>query len=160
MNRPILALSIIILVLFASSANLFGAAKDPDFIKSELIKNIGDNLDGEDEAISVIQGLKKESLGKGSPYYTYNGVKLEDMDVETLKKLNDRVGSEVARIRTDMINRQLETVRQAQRVTDAARQAARIPAAVTQPPQTPPRPPQMPPSVEQPPNAPQIPPKR
>ncbi|MDP2912635.1 MAG: hypothetical protein Q8N91_01330 [Candidatus Omnitrophota bacterium] len=133
-----------------------------EITQQEFVQHLEETLDYDDEALGAIPELKKEEGG----FYTYNGVKLEDLDREKLNTVFSRIQNEIGRIRTERLNQQLESIRQAQQANMAAQQAARIPAVFTLPPkppqvpQPPPSPPQIPmtPQVPQPPpNPPQVP---
>lgn len=123
-----------------------------DMTKTELADDIIDNLDREDSILDMVPGLEKRTSPDGKEYYTYQGTRLEDLDKDTLDKIFGRVRNEALRIRTDNINRQLETVRRANSIRAAAvPQAPRppVPAAIAppqppravQPPSKPPAPP-------------------
>lgn len=124
-----------------------------DMTMSELAEDITDNLDREDSILNMVPGLEKKSDPDGKEYYTYQGTRLQDLDRDTLDKVFGRVRSEALRIRTDNINRQLETIRGANRAIVSIPQPpprAQVapPAAppsqaqrIPQPPQRPPAPP-------------------
>lgn len=123
--------------------------------KEELVAEIKDELDREDEIPSYIPGLGMQRAADGTPQYSFaqgGSVKaLEDLDQDLLRNLLTRVRQTATKINTDRIQKQLETIRQAQRLQ------------TMRPPEPPPRPPQVPqtPSVpRQPPQPPPQPPRR
>lgn len=135
----------------------------------ELVERIRNLADQEEEVVNFTPGLKQEKGEDGNTFYTYEGVKLEDLDREKLDKILSRVQNEAVRIRTDRLNRQLESIRMAQQATENAQRASQIrPPAISAPPQQPPRipqPPQSPPNTSQtqapkPPPVPPAPPRR
>lgn len=129
----------------------------PDELRQYLIET----LDHEAEVFSFIPELKKEKEG----VYTYKGKKVEDLDNEQLQGVFKRVQNEIVRIRTERLNRQLESIRQAQQAITNAQRASRPSAAPTPPPQPPqqikiPQPPQTPPAPPKIPAPPPQPPRR
>jgi hypothetical protein len=127
---------------------------------AELAEYIGDLMEMEEEAINQIPEMKRVSERDGKSYYTYNGAKLADLDMETINKLYNRVQAEITKIRTDRIQRQLDNIRQAQQATQAAQQASRAAETVrlqqqvprvSTPPPTPPSQPPTPPRTPSPP---------
>lgn len=130
------------------------------FTKDEIAKHVKEMLDHEEEVINLIPGLKKSMTEKGESFYTYEGTRLEDLDKGTLDKIFSRMNQEVTRIRTERLNKQLESIRHAQQITSAAAGAAKIPTPPPQPPRiySGPSVPSTPPSVAQPPRTPVLPP--
>ena len=132
--------------------------------KAEMLADIKESLDNEKEIFDYIPELKKSKNKEGKNIYNYiinkQALSLDALDEATLEKLQGRVHQVEAKIRADNINRQLETIRQAQQ---ASAQAPR-PPVVVMPPQ-PPRPPvtapipPRPPEVVTAPRAPSIPPQ-
>lgn len=122
---------------------------------AELAEHIKGMLEHEDEILNFIPDLKKEKDSAGNIFYTYQGLKIENMDKERLDKLFSRIQNEAVRVRTERLNKQLESIRQAQQASIAAQQASRVPTVVT-----PPRPPQPPPTPPKPPPPPPAPPRR
>ena len=117
-------------------------------------------LEHEEEILSFIPGLKKEKDAEGKVFYAYQGVKLSDMDRKELDKLFNKVQQEAVRIRTEKLNRQLESIRQAEQATRAAQQAARTATPPPQPPKAPAPPPATPQIPKTPPPPPPAPPRR
>ena len=117
--------------------------------KGELAADIIKNLDREDSILGLVPGLEKKSGPGGKEYYAYQGTMLQDLDKETLDKIFGRVRNEALRLRTDKLNRQLETVRRASVTGAVVSQAPRspVPQAINNPPriprtiQPPPKPP-------------------
>lgn len=115
-----------------------------DMTAQELVDGITKVLDRSADVMDYVPGFKQEKGPEGKEYYTYNGTKLEKLDKEKLAAIYNRVRQERTRLNTERINRQLETIRQAQQAANVANQASRIPT-VTQPPAQPPRIPPAPP---------------
>ena len=151
----ILLLTAVCLISFVSP--LFSAEKSrkisKDMTKEELISEIKESLEDEDELLEVMPGIKKLKDASGTAYYEINGTRLEKMDREALRGLFNRVSNEMNKIRTDRINNQLETIRQAQQATAAAQQASK---GAYSAPQLPPAVPNIP-KVYQPPQIPKTP---
>ncbi len=119
-----------------------------------MAERIAETLLHEDEILNFIPGLKKEKVSDGKDFYTYQGVKIDELDKEKLQELYNKVNNEAVRIRTERLNRQLESINQAHQATIAAQQALRVPRPVAPPPQPPPTNP----TVVQPPKPPPMPP--
>ena len=138
------------------SANEVKKAETPrkarkDMTKSELADIIVRDLDREESILNLVPGLEKKSDSEGKEYYTYNGTKLEGLDRDTLDKIYGRVRNEALRLRTDKLNRQIETVRRVNSTRVMVPQVPRtaIPPKINVPPQTPARtvqPPSRPPA--------------
>lgn len=105
--------------------------KRKDMTKTELAADIKKNLEQEDSIMNMVPGLEKKADPDGKEYYSYQGTRLEDLDKDTLDKIFGRVRNEALRLRTDKLNRQIETVRRASAVTVAA---PRVPAPPPVPP--------------------------
>jgi len=118
------------------------------YTREEMIADIKEILDDEEEILNLIPGLKKTTTEKGESFYTYEGLKPEELDKEKLGKIFYRVRQEATRIRTNRLNEQLENIRRNQRLTaPAGGGVSRVPALPTQPPrilQPPPAQPQIP----------------
>lgn len=125
-----------------------------DMTKDELIKEMKSILASENEILGRIPGLKAEKDANGEEFYTYQGVRLEAVDRGQLEKIYSRIRSEALRIRTDRINRQLETIKRTQRI---ATPPPALPPSGAKIPPTPPTTPRIPKS---PPKAPPLPPRR
>ena len=126
-----------------------------DMTKDELAADITKNLGREESILNLVPGLEKKSGSEGKEYYTYQGTRFEDLDKDTLDKIFGRVRNEALRLRTDKLNRQIETVRRAGAMAAAVPQTPRmpVPPAVNIPPQTPKsvQPPSKPPAPPAPP---------
>lgn len=145
----LLALGLIISSSICQAAEKKAAAKK-ELTKQELVAHLKMMLEHEDEVLSFIPELKKEKDAKGNISYLYKGKKIEDIDEKSLRGLYSRTQNELTRIRTERLNKQLESIRRADQAARAAQQASRIPRVVT-PPQQPPSPPQIPKQPPQPP---------
>ena len=110
-----------------------------DMTKGELAADIADNLEEDDSILNLVPGLEKKSDPEGREYYTYQGVKLEDLDIDTLDNIFGRVRNESLRLRTDRLNRQIDTVRRASAIRTAVPQVSRppVPPRINTPPQAP-----------------------
>lgn len=84
----------------------------------KFVEYIKELLDYEDEVLAAIPELKKEEDG----FYTYNEVRLEELDREKLDALYSRIQNELNRIRLERLNAQLESIRQAQQAIRAVQQ--------------------------------------
>lgn len=98
-----------------------------EFTRDEKMKAIKSNLDSFGEITNSVQGLKKEADASGAAFYTLQGTKIEDLNDDALDKLFSRVNTEAVRLRTDRLNRQLETIRRANEITRMNRQATAVP---------------------------------
>ena len=124
----------------------------PEKTKEEMLTDIKNNLKAYDEIFNSMPALKAQKDEAGNFFYTYKGIKLEDMSAEDLKKISLRIGQLAVKIRTENIQRQLNTIKNAQKLQGAGSQGA--PGAV----RTPAQPPHVPPSVPAVPKAPPAPP--
>ena len=113
--------------------------KMPNRALAERIKGM---LIREKGVINFVPGLKEMQDADKNIYYTYNGTKLEDLDNATLNRIFNRVRNEALRLRTERLQKQLNAMKQGQRIGGAAvgpkipqiSAASRLPS---QPPQTP-----------------------
>jgi len=121
--------------------------------RKELEEHLKMMLEHDKDVLNFIPELKARKDSSGNVSYAYQGVSLEKLDDKTFRKLYQKTQNELARIRTERLNKQLESIRQAQAASNAAQAASRIPRVVTPPPQ----PPQVP---KQPPAPPPQPPRR
>jgi hypothetical protein len=127
-------------------AALVFAASSKDMTVQELADGITKVLDRSDDVMDYVPGFKQEKDPEGKEYYTYKGTRLEKLEKEKLIAIYNRVRQERTRLNTERINRQLDTIRQAQQATNIANQASRIPTVTTPPPAPPPaQPPRTPP---------------
>jgi hypothetical protein len=127
--------------------------------RAELVEHLKMALEHQDEVLGFIPELKKEKDAKGNIDYLYKGKRIEDIDEKSLHNLNSKVRNELARMRAERLNRQLESIRQAGEASRAAQAGSRVPHVVTPPPQ-PPQVPRQPPSPPQIPKPPAQPPRR
>jgi len=107
-----------------------------DMTKAELAADITKNLNREESILNMIPGLEKKSGPEGKEYYTYKGTKLEDIDRDTLDKIFGKVRSEALRLRTDKVNRQIETVHRVNAVSQIPKLPI-VPQTIVTPPQVP-----------------------
>ena len=117
-----------------------------ELTKAEMVEHIKGNLDRLEEILNFIPGLTKETDPAGNMTYAYKGKSLEDLDQEELTKLYGRVSNEAVRLRTERLNRQLESIRRANEITRQVRQGIPVPQIPAPPPKspavyTPPQPP-------------------
>ncbi|GEM_PF-5023667 len=131
------------------------------FSKEEYLEHIKGILDYNRELLDFIQEVKKVKGPDNKEYYALNGTNIDNLDVDALQKLYLRIQNEYVRIRTERINKQMETILQAQRAAQQAQQAARVSAvpAAPQQPYRPPLPPTPPPSSQPGPQVPKPPPQ-
>lgn len=131
-----------------------------EMTKEEMIAGIKKNLETANEIISAAPGLKSEKDNEGKVFYTYNDLKLEDTGKEDLQRLFTRVSQAAVKYRTERIEKQLQSVRQAQQATKTAAGAGKttgpaapptMPGALKTP--TPGRAPAIPSSLATPPSA-------
>lgn len=94
--------------------------------KADIVTRIKNALTNKDEIIQTIQGLAKEQDASGNVAYKYNGVKLDDVDKETLWKILGRAQNEATRINMDRLNRQLAQIKQIEAANRAAQQSRQI----------------------------------
>ena len=119
------------------------AEPEKPLTRADKLKSIQGNLENLPEILSFVPGIKKEADAAGKATYTYQGKKIEDLDDEQLGKLYARVGNEGVRLRTERLNRQLDTIRRAEQVNRQNRQLM-LPPRVPTPPYQPPKIPQIP----------------
>ena len=126
----------------AEDAKKLKDAKEAKVVKAptreDMIGSIKSSLDSFSEIMGTVSGLKKEADSSGKAFYSYQGVKLEDLDKEQLHKLFSRVNGEASRLRIDRTNKQLENIRRINQINQQNRQI-RPPAPVYIP-ATPPKP--------------------
>ncbi len=131
-------------------------APDKEMSKEEMLAELKEELADNEDVFDMVPELKAGEAADGKVFYTFKGVKLEDLPKEDLNGLFTKVRQAMVRVRTERIQRQLEMVAQAQR-------PQRI-AAPPQPPRTsassplPPRVPSKPSAPPSPPSAPPSPP--
>lgn len=139
------------------------------FTHAELLEHLIGILEHERDIINLVPGLKEIAGSKDKEVsYAYQGTPIDKLDQEKLDKLYVKVQNEAVRIRTDRLNKQLESLRQSQQAIRNAQQAAQppvIPAPPPKPPYVPPVPqnpnviqvqnPYVPPATPQPPKTPQ-----
>lgn len=118
----------------AEPAKPKAAESKKELTKADIIEHIKGNLDRFGEILNSIPGLKKETDATGKAIYTYQGKSLADMDKDQLMKLYRRVNAQVVLIRTERINKQLETIRRAEQAARRAQQASRPIVIPSQPP--------------------------
>lgn len=89
-----------------------------EWTKEEMLKDINQTLQSEREVLNYIPELKMSKEGA----FTYQGVPLESLDKEKLEKVFARVRQQALLIRTNRMNRQMESIRQIQRTQNINRQ--------------------------------------
>ena len=117
------------------------AKPSKELTMAEMVEHIKGNLDRIEEILTFIPEIKKEIDPAGNVTYTYQGKSLEDLDKEELTKLDARVSNEAVRLRTERLNRQLESIRRANQMTHQARQVIQVPKIPAPPPKVPKAPP-------------------
>jgi hypothetical protein len=118
-----------------------------EMTKGEILAEIKDKLGSDEEAVGMIPELKAQKGVGGNTYYTFKGVKLDDMPKKDLAELLKRVDQVIVKIQTDRIQQQMESIRQSQNIP---RVIAPLPS-VTQPPRPATAPPSTPNAVLPPP---------
>ncbi|MCX5666546.1 MAG: hypothetical protein NT036_05895 [Candidatus Omnitrophica bacterium] len=127
-----------------------------ELTKEEKLAEFKEDLAVNEEVFDMVPGLKAEKDPDGKALYTFNGMKLEDLSKEDLDGIFSKAGQVMVRLRTERIQRQLDTVNRAQALQRpaAAPQLPRIPAQaqstrIPSAPPSAPRPPSLPPAVPQ-----------
>jgi hypothetical protein len=158
-NRNILAAAVLVLsfnlitgLSFATDENQASNSGQgvqnlkKEMTKDETLAQLKKEIATSDEIFNAVQGLKSEKDSKGNIIYTLNGVTIDNLSKEDLDKLLTRVRQSLVKIRTDRIQKQLETVKRAQgpRVIFAPPQPARTPPNPTPPARVPQAPPTLP----------------
>ena len=158
-NRKLISIAVFLAVFLSLAAPDAKAAENitqkkeapktrKEFTKEEYIAHIKGNLGRIESLIKSIPGLKKDIDPAGNAIYTYQGKRLEDLDKEQLTKLYVRVSSEATRIRTERLNKQLESMRISEQLAVQNRRITPVPGVPVvppQPPSTPAQPPKVPP---------------
>lgn len=128
-----------------------------DMTREEMVLELKEELKHNEELFDLFPDMKSKKGDDGNAYFTFKGIKIEDMPKEDLDNLLTKVRQALTKIRTDRIERQLEIVRRVERLNRAAApvQSPRVPVvppsaprAVSAPPSPPsaPRSPSIPPS--------------
>lgn len=119
---------------------------DPAAVKKQILKDIKDTLDSEQEVVSVIPNLKSVKDDAGIVAYTYQGVKLEDLELDALKKLSERIVGESNKNRDQRIQEQMEQVRAIRNIQSQISQTQQMQTINSRPvlPVLPARPPETP----------------
>ena len=110
-----------------------------EMTRDEMLADLKESLSEDDEIFDVVPELKAVKEKDGKVYYTFKGMKLEELSKEDLDKLLVRVHQTVVRMRTDRIQRQLETVRRTQNLQGLSA-TPQAPPKVQQPPRAPSQP--------------------
>lgn len=132
-----------------------------DMTREEMILELKEDLKHDEELFDLFPDMKSKKGDDGNVYFTFKGVKIEDMPKEDIDNLLTKVRQALTKIRTDRIERQLEIVRRVERInrTAAPLQSPRIPAAPPSAPRAVSAPPS-PPSAPRSPSIPPPPPRR
>lgn len=118
-------------------------APSKEMTKENMLAELKADLADNDELFDVIPGLSAGAGQKGSAVYTYKGIALDELSKEDMAKLFGTVRQALTKIRTDRIQRQLETIRQIEKLQKAPAppQPPRVPTTPPSAPRTPPLPP-------------------
>ena len=102
-----------------------------DMTKEEILAGLKDDLADPDDLMAVMPELKVGADQNGKIIQTYKGVALDKLSKEDLSSLYIRVRQNLTRMRTERIERQLETVRRIERLQGVATppQPPRVPSA-------------------------------
>ncbi len=133
-------------------------SKDKEMTREEIIAKLKEDFADNDEVINLIPELKAAKNRAGNTTYVYNGTELEKLSEDDLNGLYIRVRQNLVRIRTERIERQLETVRNINRL-----QSVSTPSQPMQPPRAPsvsPSVPKVPSTPRGPPSPPAVPQRR
>ncbi len=126
-----------------------------EMTKEEMLAELKEDLADNDEVFDAVPELKASAGKNGKAIYTYKGTVLDELSKEDLANLYVRLRQTLTKIRTDRIQRQLETVKRVERLQRIATppqppripvqvQPPRIPAAAPSAPKAPPSPPSVP----------------
>ena len=120
--------------------------KEKEMTKEEMLTELKEDLADNDEVFGAVVELKAKTGQNGNAVYTYKDTALDELSKEDLAKLFTRVRQALVKIRADRVQKQLETIRQAERLQRPANppQPPRIPVVPPSVPRTPPSPPPAP----------------
>ncbi|MFA5499960.1 MAG: hypothetical protein WC404_02655 [Candidatus Omnitrophota bacterium] len=93
--------------------------------KEEMVSSIKNNVEKIDVITKMFPDLKLEKGPEGSAFCTFRGQKLEELSNEDLTKLYKTVSQIAVQYRTERMQRQLESIDQAQKTARTAEGAAR-----------------------------------
>jgi hypothetical protein len=126
-----------------------------DMSRGDMVSAVKGTLDSFDDILGLVPGLKAVKTEKGETSYTYEGVKIEDLEDAKLKGLFSMVRQHATRINAERINRQLMIADRARGLAAAGTKVPTPPPTIqTQPAVAPPPTPVGPPKVPKPPPAP------
>lgn len=92
-------------------------AKVAEMTKGEMLAALKEDLADNNEIFDMVPELKAAvSHQDGKAVYTFNGAALESLSKEDLTNLFGRVRNALVKIRTDRIQKQLETIKQVERL--------------------------------------------
>lgn len=100
--------------------------KDKEVTREEMLAELKEDLSDNDEVLDVIPELRSISGQGGNAMHTYKNTPLDDLSKEDMADLYGRVRQALVKIRTDRVQKQLETIRQVNRLQ-----------GITTPPKTP-----------------------
>lgn len=114
-----------------------------DMTREEMVLELKEELKYNEELFDLFPDMKSKKGDDGNVYFTFKGVKIEDMPKEDIDNLLTKVRQALTKIKTDRIERQLEIVRRVERLNRAAAplQSPRAPAAPPSAPSVPSAPP-------------------
>ena len=87
-----------------------------DMSKEEILADLKSDLEDPAELMGVVPELKSSTDQSGKTVLTFKGAALDKLSKEDLSGLYIRVRQNITRIRTERIERQLETVRRVERL--------------------------------------------
>lgn len=133
-----------------------------DMTREEMALELREELGSYEELFDLFPDIKSKKGDNGNVYFTFKGIKIEDMTKEDIDNLLTKVRQALTKIKTDRIERQLEIVRRVERLNRAAvpLQSPRVPAAPPSTPSAPAAPPPPPQSAPRTASAPPSPPRR
>jgi len=115
-------------------------AEVAEMTKGEMLAALKEDLADNNEIFDMVPELKATvSHQDGKTVYTFNGAALESLSKEDLTNLFGRVRNALVKIRTDRIQKQLETIKQVERlrVITSPRQPPHAPSATPSVPKIP-----------------------
>jgi len=90
-----------------------------DMSRGDIISAMKNTLGDFEDILGLVPGLKMVKTEKGEKEYTYEGVRIENLDDKRLKGLYTVVRQHAARIHAERINRQLRIAERARGLTAA-----------------------------------------
>lgn len=99
--------------------------------KASMGSQIQELLDTDQQILQYVPGLKANKVNNKN-IYVYNDVELEKLDAETLQGLSNKILTEVSRLRSEVVQQQMDQVKQAQTVQAQLTQVQQVQAMQNQ----------------------------